>query len=95
MTVRPIKKLDINVAYQFRSGRNVVVCNTVAGSAFVNLEQRSLGVVSDFSLGATYRINDILHVYAQGNNLFNRRWQDYFTMRNQGVNFLVGVGAKF
>ena len=95
LTVRPIKKLDINVAYQFRSGRNVVVCNTVAGSAFVNLEQRSLGVVSDFSLGATYRINDILHVYAQGNNLFNRRWQDYFTMRNQGVNFLVGVGAKF
>ena len=46
-------------------------------------------------LNTALRINDILHVYAQGNNLFNRRWQDYFTMRNQGVNFLVGVGAKF
>ena len=95
LLVRPIKKLDIRLGYQFRSGRAVSVRNTIEGQDISSLSQRSLGAVSDLSLGATYRINDLLHVYAQGYNLLNRRWQNYFAMRNQSTEFLIGVGATF
>lgn len=95
LLVRPIKKLDIRMGYQFRSGRAVSVCNTVDGQNLLSWSQKSLGAVSDLSLGATYRINDMLHVYAQGINLLNRRWQDYFAMRNQSTGFIIGLGAKF
>lgn len=93
LKVTPIKRLDVSLGYQFRSGRTVLRSRELHGA--VEMSTLGLGIVSDLSLGATYRINDILHVYVQGNNLLNRRWEDYFAMRNQGVNFLVGVGAKF
>lgn len=93
LKVTPIKRLDINLGYQFRSGRNAMRSKEFQGA--VEMSKLGLGIVSDLSLGATYRINDTFHVYAQGNNLLNRRWEDYFAMRNQGINFLIGVGVKF
>ncbi len=95
LTVHPIKALDIWASYHFRSGRNVTMVSYLDGENLRSNAEQSLGVVSDFGVGASYRINDLLHVYAQGNNLFNRRWQNYFGMRNQGINFLVGVGVEF
>ncbi len=95
LTVRPIKALDIWAAYHFRSGRNVTMVSYLDGENIHSNADQSLGVVSDFGLGASYHINDLIHVYAQGNNLLNRRWQNYFGMRNQGINFLVGVGVEF
>ncbi len=95
LTVHPIKALDIWAAYHFRSGRSVTMVSYTDGERLHSNAAQSLGVVSDFSIGASYRINDLLHVYAQGNNLLNRRWQNYFGMRNQGIGFLVGLGVEF
>ena len=99
LTVHPIKALDIWAAYNFRSGRNALVYDInydeIFDAIIPTTTTTGLGIVSDLSFGAVYRINDMIHVSAQGNNLLNRRWQHYLGMRNQGIHFLVGVGVKF
>lgn len=94
LTLTPIKSLDIRADYEFRSDR-ALFCTTDTDMLLVYTERRSLGAVSDLNLGATYRIDDTIRVFAQGNNLLNRRWQNYYGMRNQGIGFLVGVGVTF
>lgn len=94
MQVSPIKQLDVIAQYNFRSERTLLVM-TETQSALAYYNRLPLGVVSDLSLGATYRINDIVRVFAQGNNILNRRWQEYLGMRNQGIGFIIGVGAQF
>jgi len=97
LRVTPIKQLDLYAGYSFRSGRVVMgkFVTVDETSVLTEYSNGSLGAVSDFSFGATYRINRMFHVYAEGYNLFNRRWQDYLGMYSQKANFIVGVGVKF
>lgn len=90
----PLKNLDIYAGYELRSGRNVLTETTHTGM-FPIFSEEGLGVVSDLGIGADYRINGWLHVYAQGNNLLNRSWQDYYRMYSQKANFIIGAGITF
>lgn len=96
LKVTPFRQLDIYANYLFRSGRNVLaVTRYEDATLFPTYAAESLGIVSDLGIGANYRINDLIHVYAQGNNLLNRSWQNYYGMKVQKANFIVGVGVTF
>ena len=67
----------------------VPIPSTIAG------EKENLNSLFDLSLGGEYWLNQKFGVFADVNNILNnkrQRWQFYPTY---GINFLIGVSAKF
>ena len=54
-----------------------------------------LGSVSELSLGATYKINEKVTVYARGENILGHRYDIYPGLPSAGVHGLAGVSLKF
>ena len=94
ITVSPIKKLTINADYCYRSGRTITMILTDK-TGLETRREGNMGTICDFSIGATYQINDLINVYAQGQNLFNRRYWEALGCYNQGPRFMLGAGIKF
>ena len=51
--------------------------------------------VSNLNLGVSYQINDMISVFCQGNNLLNRRYENYYGIYAQELNILGGIGVNF
>lgn len=92
--VNPTEKLGIGLAYGIRTGRKVYMSPFVA-----NMEQdadhASLGTVASLDLKASYNINKRVTVWANVENILNRRWQICYGVVNPGVTGLVGATYKF
>ncbi|MDE5689882.1 MAG: TonB-dependent receptor, partial [Duncaniella sp.] len=58
-------------------------------------QARSLGCVSDLSLGASYAATDALTIFANGENLLNRRYYRIGDRYSQGIRFMIGASLKF
>lgn len=55
----------------------------------------SLGTAASLDLGAYYNINERFTVWADAENILNRRWQLCYGVMNPGLTGLVGVTYKF
>ena len=97
VSVTPIKHLKIGIDYQLRCKRwatgNITAEN--AGVITYSKDCRDLGDWNNLSLGASYQINDMISVFAQGNNLLNKKWDNYYGMSAQQLNVLGGVSIVF
>ena len=82
--VNATDRLSLSGTYTFRGGRNC---------PFDYYQCR--GAVSTLSIGATYRINDALSVFANGDNLFNRTYVMIGNAVSQGITGLAGVSYRF
>jgi len=49
----------------------------------------------DFNLGATYSYNNTISFFGKLNNLFNKKYQDYYGYDVQGTNILLGAAFSF
>ena len=82
LAAHPVKGLTIGADFIFRSYKN-----------YTNLYQRE----NVMNLGATlsYTFPFRLTVYAKGDNLMNRKYDQYEMYRSPGVNFLGGLALTF
>ncbi len=87
ISVTPISHLKIGIDYQLRCKR--WSATNAEGYCF------ELGDCSNLSLGASYQVTDIITVFAQGNNLLNKKWDNYYGMAAQQLNVLGGISIVF
>ena len=82
-------KLAFNAAFLYHGGRYAKVF-TDNGSQAEKLKD-----VFDLSLGADYRINDQISVFALLDNVANQKYQLYYNYPVTGIQFYAGVKLKF
>lgn len=80
--VRPVKGLQIGVRYEFRNRRS-------------NISGTSLGCVGDLSARVDYRINGAIDVFADVENILDRRYTVVPGITSQPVHGLIGLTFKF
>ncbi len=78
----PLEKLDITLGYMLRGKRKME-------------HSFDLGSFSSFQLGAAYKINPHISVFADGQNLFNHSNYYIGHVPAQGITGLAGVTLKF
>ena len=97
--VRPIKPLSIVLDYELRALRSVheTIRNVdPVDFTFRYIETiRPYSNISNLNLGVSYQINDMISVFCQGNNLLNRRYENYYGIYAQEINILGGIGVNF
>ena len=93
LTVRPISDLEINLEWNFRSGRHTTAdMRTDNGLEAYRI---SLGTLNSFNAGALYRITPQWSVFLRGENLFNHQSALIGLVPDQGRTGLAGVTYKF
>jgi hypothetical protein len=86
LEVTPIKPLSINLDYEYRAKRQTYT------AAY---EAMRLGNVNNLSLGAAYKFNETVSVFANAENLFCHRYDILYGLQSQGIKGLIGVAVKF
>lgn len=86
----PIEKLKIGIDYTLRCKRWLK-----APLDDIEYDCLDLGNMSSLSLGASYQVTDMIGVFVEGNNLLNKKYDDYFGMSAQQLNVLGGVSVVF
>ncbi|WP_217938816.1 TonB-dependent receptor [Duncaniella muris] len=100
LKLRPLTPLQITLGWQFRAGRRCYgMADNLSGATgdlqIYSPQARSLGCVSDLSLGASYAATDALSIFAGGENLLNRRYYRIGDRYSQGIRFMIGASLKF
>lgn len=90
VTVSPLKELDVTVGFESRWGRNVLGYESQGGVYGI-----SLGRSNNLSLGAVYRLNGRVSIFARGENLLDTESYMLYDIPAQGVTGLVGATYKF
>lgn len=97
LKVMPIEKLSIIIGYQLRCDRAVYshyIYDTTTPT-ITQWQKMDLANVNLLTAGASYQINDTFGVFAQGSNLLNKRWDDFYGQGAQKVGFLGGLSILF
>lgn len=95
VSVNPIKNLGIKLEYGISNGRRMYMQpepNYTKTDEHVSV---SLGTAASLDLGAYYNIDERFTVWADAENILNRRWQLCYGVMNPGLTGLVGVTYKF
>ena len=80
-------KLAFNTTFLYQGGRYAKVGN--------RYEARKLGDVYDLSLGADYRVNEQLSVFAKLDNVAHQKYQLYYNYPVTGIQFFAGLKMRF
>lgn len=82
--------LSFNAALLFEAGRHAKVCQ-----GFGQFEEEKLKDIFDLCLGADYKLNDQLYVFAKIDNIANCRYQMFYDYPVTGIQLFAGVKMKF
>ncbi len=96
--VSPIDALDLGLSYELRTGRAIyelIGISTVSSIAQTPYEKITMANVNSLDFSARYAINPQFSVWAQVENLLNKKWDIDYGLPNKGVTGLVGIGYKF
>ena len=96
--IRPIKPLSIVLDYELRALRSAIGTYVYTDTDWLyNYTDRKYNFsnVSNLNLGVSYQINDMISLFCQGNNLLNRRYENYYGIYAQEFNILGGIGINF
>lgn len=91
LTVTPVSPLDIDVAFELRTGRRMYEMN-------IRREWLPLASVADATslrAGVKWRFNPQIAAFLRGNNLLNARYNVIDGVPVQGISGLVGVTVLF
>ena len=100
-TVTPIEALDITLDYEYRGRRcayeKLYELNIEEGEPVVAIvnQRKSLGHVSNLSLGGLYRYTDQISFFARLENILDCNYDMLYDIPAQGFTGLVGVTYKF
>ncbi len=99
LMIRPIEKLNVELSYEFRTGRCEYAYSQdpiyILGIPYYEPVRRNLGAISDLALGAGYEFTERLTFFARGANLLNRDWSYLGGVPVQGLHIMIGAGFKF
>lgn len=90
LTVHPMEKLDVTAGYGLRAKRKMT-----SGVEERLLPDVSLGDMENLSVGALYRVDRQLSVFARLENILDNRCMLICDIPAQGFTGLVGIGYKF
>ncbi len=90
LTVHPMEKLEVTAGYELRAKRKMT-----SGVEEWLLPDISLGNMENLSIGALYRVDRKLSVFARLENILDNRCMLIGDIPAQGITGLVGVGYKF
>lgn len=97
--IRPIKPLSIVLDYELRALRSSLGTRTYYDPTEVAYKYYDTTYpysnISNLNLGVSYQINDMISIFCQGNNLLNRRYENYYGIYAQKLNILGGIGVNF
>ena len=95
--VTPISKLKLNLGYELRSNRSIWTKTYIQESLVVveKWEKYKLADASNLYFSANYEINDMLGVFANLNNILNKKWETTQYYGAQKFNFMLGASVKF
>ena len=97
--VRPIKPLSIVLDYELRALRSISGTHLYYDPTEVAYKYYDTTYpysnISNLNLGVSYQINDMISIFCQGNNLLNRRYENYYGIYAQELNILGGIGVNF
>ena len=86
LTLRPIEKLAIDVAYHLETGRYM----NVIGS-----DDEKMDNINELNLRASYDFNRTFGLYAQVNNLLNQGYDIFYGYPAQGITVMGGISLRF
>jgi len=89
VNVYPIKRLGCEVGLDYRGGR-ATLFNDDAIFTLVDLDD-----VIDLHLGANYRFDRTLTLWARVGNLLNRKWDTLYGLGAQRINVMAGINLVF
>ncbi|MGL5787913.1 MAG: hypothetical protein ACRCX4_14025 [Bacteroidales bacterium] len=98
---RPVKPLLIDLSYQLlgeRKAETATLSLLDYNNGLVvtsNPEQVKMKAANLLKLKATYDINKYLAAYVSANNLLNQKYDLWYGLPAQGINFMVGATLKF
>lgn len=95
LEVKPIAKLSLNLDYELRGNRSVWEYSSKGGAPFPTYSSSVLSDVNNLSLGAHYQINDMIGVFANANNILNKKWELVQFYGAQKFNAMGGITLKF
>lgn len=102
LTVTPVDRLNLKAAFSIRNGRKqtrAVHIGDIGDDFYPGNRDyqyfKQLGTAASLDLGASYGINKRVTVWADVENILNRRWQMCYGIMNPGVTGLVGATYKF
>ena len=92
LRVTPIRPLAIDLGLHFRSGRSYLEPTDMTFTKYVFSDMDDM---INLHVGASYRFDKVLTLWAKGNNLLNRKWDYMPGMGAQGFNLMGGVSLVF
>ncbi|MGL5730441.1 MAG: hypothetical protein ACRCX5_04905, partial [Bacteroidales bacterium] len=98
---RPVKPLLIDLSYQLlgeRKAETATLSLLDYNNGLVvtsNPEQVKMKAANLLKLKATYDINKYLAAYVSANNLLTQKYDLWYGLPAQGINFMVGATLKF
>lgn len=96
--VTPIAPLDITLDYEYRGSRRTYekVGEFDGENNYIYINQcKSLGHVSNLSIGGIYRYTDQISFFARLENILNHKYDLLYNIPSQGFTGLVGATYKF
>lgn len=87
-------KIALNTHVLYQGGRYAKVWNG-SGGLSVNHDAVRMKDVLDLGIGADYRINDQLSVFAKLDNVANQKYQLYYDYPVTGIQFFAGLKLRF
>lgn len=96
LNISPVSKLKINLNYEYRGNRNYWTSYSYSSDPVITeYEPTGLKNISLLSLGASYQINHIFSIFAQFNNILNKKWDIYYGLGAQKFNAQGGISVLF
>lgn len=99
---RVVKPLLVDLSYQFIGKREAqYFSGAVDGpdknvpSSMYGTKDANMKAVNMLKLKATYDINNYIAAYVSANNLLNQKYDLWYGLPAQGINFMVGATLKF
>lgn len=98
---RPVKSLLLDLNYQFMGERKAQMSNLSNmsfNSGYIELsnpQEVNMKAVNLLKIKATYDINNYIAAYVSANNLLNQKYDLWYGLPAQGINFMVGATLKF
>ena len=103
--IRPIKKLALNVGFEYRGNRSVDAFTPLIlddpdafelyGADAYLYDSVDINSVINLKAGASYQISPLLNVWVQASNLLNKQWDVMPGMGAQRLNVMGGFGLNF
>jgi hypothetical protein len=93
----PKYEAQVNAGYRMNDKLALSANLYYEGSRFAKLGTVAVAMQDkvDFNLGATYSYNNTISFFGKLNNLFNKKYQDYYGYDVQGTNILLGAAFSF